>query len=735
MKSKQLDLTKNKTNKTLPEKPILTSGSIPVQTKTITLKSKRKVKKPINRKKRLTILFITIAILGVLTAAFTYFIFVPAKKVYDSAENIKMHFYQIATDMQNKDISNLEDNLNKVKSEIGNINREIDKFDFLANLEQTRGYYNNFQQAQVILNKSDKLITETLPELKNVLELSGFKVNESPMMQQATSGEPEEEDGAITLILKELPQYLRIYDEIEPKILDIFSEVKKIDPEYVPQIAGFDIRDNLESFNKFADEFPEISEKTVNFVKEVPKLIGSNEETTYLVILQNETEMRSSGGLLTSFGTIKVVNGEIGDDISLTDTWQLQYDMWRIGLAMPRNNIYGQAYLMNANCGATEARVQDVGLYPDLNISMNYFREYYDRVHRYFPEKYPSYDHVLIVNYSFAENLLELVQPLEIEGFGQATAENLYEFIKSETDNPEIFFDEDRKKIIKDLAKAAKTKLLNLGMAEIPKVIDLMLISFESKDVALASGDKTMQAYFDEYGMSGRSEQEFDGDYFQFNEAQNCSLKLNKFIRDTVDLDINIADNGDISNKAKIKWQQTQVYNDSLKDQYSATTQFSYRAWVRLFIPEDSSNIVSDGFRKSGYLYYYPKDYYDEEMNKEVSDNIVQFDHRRFKDSDPIEKQDMNITWDLPESLNYNAVGSYKLLIQKHPGKSWGEKYNININYQGSTTSLDFILDKDKVINFKDGIITLDNYNKKLEWIKELSNQIPWGEISEEETD
>lgn len=699
----------------------------------------KKIKPKRSRKKLYIFLFLLIIILGILSALTVHFVVIPAQKVYNSAQNIQDNIYALLGDVKNKDISSLEIYLNNVKSEIGNINKEIDKFDILATWDVTKGYYDNFKQAQVILNKSDLLITDVLPDLKNLLEITGFKTQKTPEDYGIITPETEEstgesDEGAITLILKEMPRYLNLYNEIEPRIIEILQEFKKINPDYLPSIGSFDLKDNLAEINTFADEFPSISKKTVDFLKEMPQLLGSEEPTTYLLILQNETEMRASGGLLTAFGTVEVVNGEISDDLSLTDTWQLQYDMWRIGLPMPRNNIYGQAYLMNSGCGATEARVQDVAMYPDLYISTSYFREYYDRVKQYFPAKYPDYDHVLILNYAFSENLLELIQPLEVEGFGVVNAENLYNFIKNETDNPENFYDEDRKKIIKDLAKASKEKLLDLGIAEIPKVIDLIVRSFQAKDIALASKDERMQAYLDLYNMSGRSAQEFEGDYFQLNEAQNCSLKLNKFVRDTVQMNINIDDSGNISNSVHVKWLQPQIYDPSLKGQYSPTLQYSYRAWVRFFLPLGTHNILSDGFSRSGYLYYYPKTYIDSEMNKQVSDNIVQFDHRRFNDSDPIEKDEMNISYTLPENLNYNAQGKYRLLIQKHPGKSWGEKYTINISYRGSVSTVEFTLDRDKVITFKDGLITVDNYEKGLDWITELSYRIPWDKISESDT-
>lgn len=723
MKIKSINFKSKKSEILAENSPVIKENLVP--NKVGKFKLEKPQKKRRSRKKLLISFSIFFTILGILTALSVYFIGLPAYRVYQSANSIRDTFGLLASDLQNKNISLLDKYLGDVKNEIAKINSEIDRFDFLGQIEITRGYYENFQQAQVILFKTDSLITQTLPELKNLLQLSGFKIDlniETP--------ESEGKEGALTLILKELPQYINLYTEIQPKIEDILAEIGKLNPLYIPQVGGINFTETLNEVKQFSTEFPETSDKVMKFIERVPELIGSNKDTTYLVILQNETEMRSSGGLLTAFGTLKVTNGEIADNISLIDTWQLQYDMWRIGLPMPRNNIYGQSYLMNSGCGATEARVQDSAMYPDLNISMGYFKEYYDRVRAYFPEKYPQYDLSIIINYNFSENLLELVQPLEIEGFGTVNAENLYNFIKDETDNPENFYEENRKDIIKQIAEKAKERLLNLGLSEMPKVINFLVTSFQARDVALASKNKDLQAYFDEYGLSGRSEKDFNGDYFQFNEAQNCALKLNKFIRNTVDLNINIQDDGSINNSVKIKWFQPQIYNDSLSLQYSPTLQFSYRAWVRIFLPDGSTKINSDGLSRSGYLFYNPVTYFDSEMKKRVSDNIIQFDHRRFRESDPVERDEMNISWEVPKNINYNTNNEYRLLIQKHPGKSWGEKYNISINEKGVQRNIDFTLDRDKVVTLKNGIISIENYDQKLDWILALSNRIPWDQIS-----
>ncbi len=686
------------------------------------------VNKPYKKKKKLWLtillsLFLLILLLGGLAV---YFVVIPAQRVTAAINNIKSEALAFGSEFETKNISNLPNHVQNIQSEIDKIDQEIDKYDFLSTLDATKGYYNNFKIAKKILRKSSDLLNKTLPELSDVLEASGFTTTAENTIVEAV--EPTEEKSAFNLVLKNMPQYLALYKSIEPEIIDILDDIKDIDPQYVPEVGDYNLKDNLDSLNNASQEFPVLSTKVLDFLEQLPKLVGSNEESHYLLILQNETEMRSSGGLLTSFGHMSFKEGEFGDDIFLANMWDLEnYLLYTLGIDSTRygyNNIYGQLALMNLNCGAYHLRAQDSGIYPDLTVTMKMLSDYYNTAKKYDPKTFPEYDYILILNNAFATNLISLIEPLEVEGFGTVTADELYDFIKGESDKnvPES----ERKQIIEDIANAAKEKFLDLPVEKLPQAINIIIRAFQAKDLALnAPTDQALQSYFDKYGMSGKIENNFDGDYFHLNEAQNCSLKLNKFIRDSVEQNIYIADSGDISKEVKVTWIQPKVFEPGLEKQYSPSYNFSYRAWVRVFAPEGSTSFVSDGFKQSGYVGYTPVVYFDKKMDKQVSDNVIQFDHRRFKEEDPVFRKDLTVSYRLPASINYVADGNYKLLIQKHPGKSWGEQYKINIHDESEIYTIEFILDRDKVLTYDNGIVSVENYDTSLDWIVDLSGKIP----------
>ena len=185
---------------------------------------------------------------------------------------------------------------------------------------------------------------------------AGYRVSDHETAQIAEGEE-------IQAFITQSPELLELYEDIEPQIYDIISEINAIKPEYVPAIGNFNYSDNIEEVQVLVKDFPELSEQFKSVSRVIPDLIGSNKSTRYLLLMQNEKELRSSGGLLTAFGKMEVKKGEIGD-ISAVDMWELNDDLVNWGIFPKIYSENGQLHLMitnNNRCGAAITRPQDSG--------------------------------------------------------------------------------------------------------------------------------------------------------------------------------------------------------------------------------------------------------------------------------------------------------------------------------------------------------------------------------------
>lgn len=674
-----------------------------------------KLKKIISpRKKRFrAVLLISGGIFLVFTA-FVYlnYIILPGTRIYSIYSSFRTNLSSFVVDLDNKNLTNLDFYLSNFEEIVQKLSNEIDRYEFLQSLDLTQKYYQNFQTLKALLSKGNEILLYVVPKLKNVLTANGFDTGFGTLLS-------DEDESTLSIILKELPLYLAIYDDAYPKIEEFIAIFNNLDVNGIPSIGERNFGEIISSTKEVLNDFPNLSAKLREFLGYVPDLVGSNKSVNYLVILQNETELRGSGGLLSAWGILNVNNGEISDDFKVTDTWEAQYDIWNYGLFVGLNNIYGQAYLMNFGCGGTELRIQDAGMYPDLVRSTELFLSFYDKLNRRLPWEYPSYDHVILLNYTFAEKMLEKISPIELNG-EVITAENLFDFIKSDTDLIKDRGGRDRKQIVADIADEIKDKLYTLPLTDILDIAETFISTFKARDIGLYSKNSQIMNFFDSYALSGRFETSYAFDYLHVNEAQNCALKMNKFLRNSVDQNIYINADGSINRDARINWIQDVVYTGQMDKQYPVVVNYLYRAWVRFVIPNGSENITSDGLDRSGpFLRYRPQVYYDSVFNNTVSDNVIKFDHRRLSPNDPIKTYDLSITYKLPSRFNYLQQGEYRLLIQKHPGKDW-EKYFLKIHHGGSIYNVEFILDRDKEIVYKDGVIYVNNYNTKMDWASNL---------------
>jgi hypothetical protein len=686
----------------------------------------------------------------------------PLLSIKNSVDTLQKESDAMKTEISEKNFSKLSTHLTTVRTELRNIREKLDKFDSLGKIGFIKPYYENVIVGKEILDNTDLLISKAQPKIETFVAQLEAVINKREAAENITATENElnanttegsststetlsnaemcavklqdnadlkdlgvdagtlvaekkservEGSTKVRDMIAVLPEGIDIYNGIETELQILIVSINKIDtnalPPFVPQKYIDKINALLTTTKDVETNFPKYSDLIKRLFVGLPDLLGSKKPVTYLLVLQNEKEMRASGGLLTAYGVITIDQGKVVGDITTRDMWDLQQDLWA-NAGIVHYNIYGQLALMNDGCGASEMRSQDAGIYPDLQVSMDLFTDYYDLMQEYMPEKYVPYDHVIIVNTFLASDMVSLVEPLIMDDCSVVTSENLAKVIfDRRNDNG------GRKSNIGRVAKLAEQELTSVSSDEFPKIVDTIIKTVQAKNIAMYSTDPVMEAFFDDLGLTARIEDNFKGDYFHLNEAQVCGLKANFYIKDTVTQNISIADNGTVSKAVKVEWINEKVYDPAEEEIISDSISFPYRAWIRVMAPPLTDFTYTDGYSKSRWLYY-PETYYDSEVDKEVSDNVIWFEHRRWSLDEPAPTYELNVAYSLPEIANYSETDGYKMLVQKHPGKA-DEKYVVGISYKGNTYQVDFTLDRDKVVTFKNGEINVENYAHPLD--------------------
>lgn len=183
-----------------------------------------------------------------------------------------------------------------------------------------------------------------------------------------------------------------------------------LDTVNMDKFPGF-IKDQLVKTKVSIDTYTGLIQALPQAYDYVPFLTGYKNRTNYLLMVQNETEIRSTGGWFTNYALIGMENGRIRE-LTVDDVY----------------NIDGQVKEKKAPTDMQKGI--DLNSYkfslsnwsPDIEQTSKEAESFLKEA-----GKAQNVDVFVTVNFSFVRDLLKLTGPIDVEGYGQVTAENLFD--------------------------------------------------------------------------------------------------------------------------------------------------------------------------------------------------------------------------------------------------------------------------------------------------------------------
>jgi hypothetical protein len=173
--------------------------------------------------------------------------------------------------------------------------------------------------ASIQYKASDRLLTagiqisSTFKETLEVVEtiISPIEFKEVDQIGGITPEQKEE-------ILKNLYQSTPALESAQSKL-----ELAEIEIEKMPSYGVIeDIEEAKNMVSIYLPQAKQFLEKAVVLSRLLPRFGGYPEEQNYLILFQNNTELRPSGGFIGSFGLLDIKSGEIVD-FKTTDTYNI----------------------------------------------------------------------------------------------------------------------------------------------------------------------------------------------------------------------------------------------------------------------------------------------------------------------------------------------------------------------------------------------------------------------------
>jgi len=285
-----------------------------------------------------------------------------------------------------------------------------------------------------------------------------------------------------------------------------------------------------------------------------------------LIILQNNNELRSTGGFITS-----VFEVEIG-------RWQVKKKMLRVETDLCKHEKIKAPKAIQEMLFDSQLKTwtfRDGNYSPDFGKTAIKLIEFY---HLVYPEN--SVAGLLAINFSFIEGWLKILGPLSL-GDEVVDYKRLFIFLSATTsdiDRHDLDALNERKMVLNSLAKKMILKSLIKPWLWL-KLIIFLKRSFLEKELQLYETNTASS-----FGFNAKNNE----DFFAVIENNYLGLKSNRYITRTIHHDSRITPEGNLINMVRVRWEHFGLSNYPLSGKYTAH--------VRFYISKEASLEAGEGY-------------------------------------------------------------------------------------------------------------------------------------------
>lgn len=476
---------------------------------------------------------------------------------------------------------------------------------------------------------------------------------------------------------KQLPALMQSADLLAKANLSL----KKMPETFVPASLR-------ERFHFAKNALTALSDFTSGLQRDIPAilaLLGDQEPHTYLILLQNNAELRPTGGFIGNYMIMETNDGYLTKnnvfDIYSADH-QLAENLTPPREIMPANNRW---FMRDSNYSAH---------FPLSAEKAAWFLE---------KEGGPGVDTVIAIDQNFVTELLRRTGPIKIPELTQSLTSENFSTIVSYIVESKISGREDPKTILRSFMPAFTKALFK--NTEPVALLSVIRVAIKNKHVLAYSKNPSIQAFFENRGLAGlmkKTEPKED-----FLNIQHTSISGNKSDDDIAELighDTYINLDGSLSDELSITrihtWNTDTEKNIKNIISSFGFTEISERVWrifgrspnvnmLRIYVPKNS--VIEDSAGSN------VETFFDEETGKTYFSARI--------DTPLGGLSTLKLRYKLPFKINLDPADKYFLSVQSQAGQSnvalrkriFAESGITNYKYFPSESSFDL----DGVLNFE----------------------------------
>ena len=512
--------------------------------------------------------------ISILTILFTYFVIYPIFGtliglviISSSTKNINDSILDLDTSNAKREVAVLDRNIDRVSETLGNI-----KWVF-----QVIGQHDIYNNSVELILGAQYAVDGAYGLLDSIDPLASYIKDFQPAVDI---------QGSLPSTSIEYREYLTAMEENQYKINDATYKISlsndiigNINTAVFPKFLQgkiLEVKDLTANLNSVTADYKEI----ITFL---PDLLGVDERKRYLILLQNESEIRSTGGWLTSYGIVGIEGGQVRelfvDDIYNAD-----------GTLRVQGKTFVAPKSMTEALGLKTWNFSLVNWYPDLTETYLNAQPFIKAL-----GKGDDLDGIITIDITFVQKLLDKWGGIEVPGETElVTSENLYSKIFKLHEN---FTPGTTQKttFLANLANEIIQKLLSRNITDLISLSDVFGESLDEKHLQASFKNRDAFNFFNSRAWADSLDS-------KYNEAPIAidwnwgANKANLYLEKNYNLQVDIRDENTIIFKYIIATENT---SENL-----VYPQGKYINYQRVYIPSYATVLSVKGMDENKYTTY-----------------------------------------------------------------------------------------------------------------------------------
>ncbi len=412
----------------------------------------------------------------------------------------------------------------------------------------------------------------------------------------------------------------------------------------------------IEGVSQKVTYFGDLVKKGRTAVILLPQLVAVDSKKSYLVLLQNNNELRPTGGFIGSVARVDFEGGKL-KKLEVSDVYAIDGQL-QAHIEPPKE--------IRQDLGQQRWYLRDSNWEPDFPTSARQAEWFYNQIMK------QKVDGVIALDLSSMEDLLSVIGPLQLSDYNETiTSDNLFE--RSVTHAEQNFFpgSEAKKNFLTSLETQIFNKIFFDSNQNWPGIVGSLGRSLEGKHLMVYLDNPKMFSYIAANNWAGvlprpvdKQEEGMTNDFLAVVEANLGANKANYYLQRSFKLATVIGKDGEVSHRLEIKYT-----NSSPADVWPAG---EYKNRFRIYLPFGTKmNSVKWG---------------ETDISSQVA-SFVDFGRTGYNfliELAPKQQKILSLDYQLPNSLNFkDGGGTYHLNVVKQAGTlkdpfNWQVSFPIN---------------------------------------------------------